>query len=308
VPPKRRSLVEHFLSGHLETTTEAYRGDLEIFAAWLGQDSLDGAARAFFSTGKNGAHEIALEYRAHMLTKYAPATVNRRLASLRSLVKVARLVSGVTWHLEVRNVPSQAYRDTRGPGAAGYLRLLAELEGSGKPKAKRDRVILHLLFDAALRRKEVCGLDVSDVDASRSRLRILGKGRRETEWVTLPAQAFEAIHAWVEVRGGHAGALLTSLDPAKKGDGRLTGKSVWRIVSTLGKKAGVEAWPHGLRHAAITEVLDGGVDVREAKKFSRHKRIETLLIYDDARRDVAGQLAQDMADRVYKKGEDEQKD
>jgi integrase/recombinase XerC len=44
------------------------------------------------------------------------ATINRRLAALRSLVKLTNTLGLVSWTLAVENVKAQAYRDTRGPG------------------------------------------------------------------------------------------------------------------------------------------------------------------------------------------------
>jgi integrase/recombinase XerC len=50
--------------------------------------------------------------------------------------------------------------------------------------------------------------------------------------------------------------------------------------------------PHGLRHQGITRALDlAHGDVPKVKRFSRHARLETLLHYDDNRRDEAGAIA-----------------
>ena len=55
---------------------------------------------------------------------------------------------------------------------------------------------------------------------------------------------------------------------------------------------GLKVWPHGLRHAAITEALDlTGGDVRKVQRFSRHRDLQTLTIYDDARIDMGGEVA-----------------
>ncbi|HVT40002.1 MAG TPA: hypothetical protein VHE78_13215 [Gemmatimonadaceae bacterium] len=49
---------------------------------------------------------------------------------------------------------------------------------------------------------------------------------------------------------------------------------------------------HGLRHAAITHALDVCAgDVRKVQKFSRHRDLRTLTVYDDNRQDVAGEVA-----------------
>jgi hypothetical protein len=50
--------------------------------------------------------------------------------------------------------------------------------------------------------------------------------------------------------------------------------------------------PHGLRHQGITRALDlAKGDVRKVRRFSRHAKLETLLRYDDNRRDEAGAIA-----------------
>jgi integrase/recombinase XerC len=54
--------------------------------------------------------------------------------------------------------------------------------------------------------------------------------------------------------------------------------------------------PHGLRHQAITRALDLGRDLRDVAKFSRHRDVRTLMIYDDSRRDVGGDIAKMLGD------------
>jgi integrase/recombinase XerC len=55
--------------------------------------------------------------------------------------------------------------------------------------------------------------------------------------------------------------------------------------------------PHGLRHTAITAVLDAGASTRDAQRFSRHEDPRTLLRYDDNRADLRGRLATDLSER-----------
>jgi integrase/recombinase XerC len=77
----------------------------------------------------------------------------------------------------------------------------------------------------------------------------------------------------------------------------LSDAAVYALVRGLGEQAGVRARPHGLRHAAITEALDRtNGDVRAVQRFSRHRKLDTLLIYDDARRDLAGDVARRVAE------------
>lgn len=65
----------------------------------------------------------------------------------------------------------------------------------------------------------------------------------------------------------------------------------------LAKKAGVtvRTAPHGLRHSAITTALDETNDPRAVRSFSRHAKWETLMLYDDKRRDLGGKVAEQLA-------------
>jgi integrase/recombinase XerC len=90
---------------------------------------------------------------------------------------------------------------------------------------------------------------------------------------------------------------LCSLDRARKGSGRLSAAGLYALVRRLGEQAGLKVWPHGLRHAAITEALDrtGGA-VRAVQRFSRHRDLRTLIVYDDRRVDLAGDVARQVAE------------
>jgi integrase/recombinase XerC len=208
---------------------------------------------------------------------------------------LARTLGLVPWTLEAPSVKSAAYRDTRGPGRRGFDLLLEELDRRGDRKATRDRALLRLLFDLALRRGEAVALDLADVNLEASTVAVIGKGRRERLLLTLPAETANALRAWLEVRGLEPGPLFVNADRARKG-ARLTGRSVARVLAAIGQRVGLTVRPHGLRHAAITAALDlTGGDVRKVQRFSRHADVRTVALYDDAREDLAGEVARRVA-------------
>lgn len=290
--PTAARLVEVFLAGRSERTLAAYRQHLEDFRSFLKAATLEQATEAFLGRGHGPAHEVALDYRADLLSRgLTPKTVNCRLGALRSLVKVGRLLGLVAWVLEVPDLPTTAYRDTRGPGLTGFRRLLEALDARVDAKAARDRAALRLLFDVALRRAEVVSLDVAHLNLQAGTVSILGKARRERETLTLPPSTVAALQAWLGFRGMDPGPLFTNFDRAGKGQ-RLTGSGLYAIVKSLGLSVGLVVRPHGLRHAAITEALDRTRgDVRRVQRFSRHRDLRILSVYDDNRADLAGEVA-----------------
>ena len=295
----RVRLAETFLAGRSPQTFRAYRQDLEDFRAFVGAGDLDGAAGLLVGRSHGEGNGLALAYKADLVGRgLAAATVNRRLAALRSLVKLARTLGLVPWTLEVANMEDEPYRDTRGPGRDGVLCLLKELDRRADAKAARDRALVRLLFDLALRRAEVVRLDLEDLDLERGTLAVLGKGRTGKVLLTVPEPTKATLAAWVRLRGGRPGALFTNFDRGGRGE-RLTGTGLYKVVRGLGLKTGQKVRPHGLRHAAITAALDAtGGDVRAVQRFSRHRDLRVLNVYDDARTDLAGDVARLVAGGV----------
>src|SRR4051794_7935095 len=225
-----------------------------------------------------------------------PATINRRLATLRSLVKFANTLGLVSWTLWVRNAPAQPYRGTDGPDRDGFRAMLDAAGAQPGPKGLRDVALLRLLHDLGLRRSEAVRLDIEDVDLPGNRILILGRGRSQKEPVSLPEPTRAALAAWLEAHGPEPGPLFVNFDRAGKGH-RLTGTAVYHIVGWLGIKAGLSVRPQELRHLAITTALertDG--DVRAVAEFSRHQDLRPLGRYRYSRYGLAGKVSRLVAE------------
>jgi integrase/recombinase XerC len=286
-----RSVVSSFLQ-RSKNTARAYEGDLEDFATFLGLDTTEQAATFLFAQEQGHANALVISYFDHLKEqKKSASTINRRLACLKALVARAQLVGLVNFDLKIPKMTAQPYRDTRGPGKEGFLKMLDVLKNRTDAKALRDRAILRLLFDLALRRNEVVTLDRENIDLEAGNLRILGKGKHQTQVMTLAAPTKEALQAWLKLRGEEDGALFRGFDPGQIAE-RLTGQGLYVIIKAIGKQAGLNVRPHGLRHAAITHALEKtNGNVRKVQKFSRHADVKTLCIYDDARTDEAGEVS-----------------
>ena len=80
--------------------------------------------------------------------------------------------------------------------------------------------------------------------------------------------------------GEEPGPLFLNFDRAGKGQ-RLTGRGLYSMIRKLGESLGIKVWPHGLRHAAITEALDlTNGNLRAVQRFSRHQDVRVLTVID----------------------------
>jgi integrase/recombinase XerC len=295
-PASRRDIIDAFMNGRKSTTLTAYRQDIADFASFLGMPECD-AVETLLASGPGQANMMALNYRSFLLTKgLQPTTINRRLATLRSLTKFARMCGWINWKIEIASLKTEAYRDTTGPGTCAYRQMLAQIDTKATGKAIRDRAILRLLHDLGLRRGELVAMDMSDVAIDAGTISIMGKGRMQAERLSLPGPTRAALRAWLEIRGDAPGALFTNFDRAGQGSGRLTGTAVYKIVRGLGQSIGVATRPHGLRHLAVTEAVRAaqraGMGIEDVLDFSRHADLKTLMIYVDRDRNNQGRIAE----------------
>jgi len=295
--PGVAAVLNAWRAGKSLRTLQAYADDLADFARYCVLSPDDAVAR-LFATDRGLAHQIALGYLEHGRARgLAAATIARRLAALRSLTYAARLIGAIAWTLELPSPKVIGYRDTRGPGRAGFLRLVAVADQQAEPKRARDLAILWLCYGRALRRAEVCSLNFPEhIDLAGERIQVLGKHRTQREWLTIPPATCRALAAWIANRGDFAGPLFFRLDRAAAASGErspLTGEAIYQLMGGLAAGAGLgRVRPHGLRHAAITEVLDvTRGDFRTAQRFGRLAKADTLKFYDDNREDLGGNAA-----------------
>lgn len=301
-------LVEAFLSRRSPSTRRTYRFNLRHFTAHLGATSIEDGIRAFLSLGHAQANLAVLEYQSALVAAgMAPATVNNRIAAVRSMVRLARLLGMVEWTVEIEGIRLRSYRDTAGPGLPAVTKLIGVASRQPGIVGARDTAMVRLLFDLGLRRIEVCRLDVGDIDLEAGRILVQGKGRLEKDPMSLPSPTREALAAWLSLRGTRPGPCFVPFTKAALAGGRPTRlgpESISAIIGRYSRKIGVRFVPHGLRHTAITAALDlTGGNLRAAARFSRHAQVNTLQYYDDNRQDIAGDVARMVAGAAGTPGE-----
>ncbi|NET91131.1 MAG: tyrosine-type recombinase/integrase [Kamptonema sp. SIO1D9] len=283
-------LIELLLSDKRSPQTrKAYEYDLKLFFRFIsGADPTPQTVIAFLSATRFQANTAVTKFKAHLINRgLKEATINRKLAAIKSLVTIARRVGRCDYTIDVPSERLKKYRDTSGVSPSDYKRVL-ELCDRTTLKGKRDFALLVLLWSNALRKGEAIGCNVGDFNADAGTLRILGKGRgTQYETVDLSLKAVEAIRNWLRERRerDRNAPLFCSLDRSSPGH-RLTGVAIYKIVVGYCNAAGIEKKmsPHRVRHSSITAALDASDgNVRKVRKLSRHANLDTLMIYDDNR-------------------------
>ena len=287
------TILRAWFEGKSDHTITGYSHDLEDFALYFSNalglparmTSIDALNRLFKQSAPS-AHEVVLAFRNWMSgANLSSASINRHLATLRSVTKLGRQLGVMTWFLEVPSVKMEKRRVTAGPTLAQVRQMLDATSGDTEGEA-RDYAMVFVFVTLGLRVSELVGLDLERTDLNRGTTWIKGKGRRDRELVPIPLPTIDAIKRYLKHRGSTPGPLFqTRGQRGKRRDGRLETRSVLRIVRELGQRVGIHAWNHGLRHTAITTAIEAGqragVGLDQIRHFSRHRALATMLIYRD---------------------------
>lgn len=288
-------------------TRRAYKGDLVDF---FGGEPTPDVVKAFAGQPVPALAEALVVYQDEMRQRgLATATSNRRISAIKSLLKMCYKMglSATDGRNLVDAEKTKAYRDTRGTDVDNMKRLIA-LPDRATLKGKRDYAIMQLLCDNALRRAEICALNVGDFWPVEKRIAILGKGKgNEKEFVTLHPATAAALSAYVMASGhwegnglGETPLFLTCDHRPQLAGARLGATGLYKIVGTYAKEIGLKLSPHKFRHSSITAALDAsGGDLRKVQRLSRHAKLETLQIYDDNRSDMQGEMTNLLGDLLH---------
>ena len=313
-------LIERYLTsvayekGSSSHTVRAYRRELENFAVFIAKNL--GAAAGPDRIEHQKIRAYLSELYGRGLSK---ASVARALAAIRSWFKwlarqghveqnPAALVATPKLPKHLPRVPTIEEMN-RVVDAVSDTKNRDEDETAAWPE--RDRVIFELLYGCGIRNAELVGLNLRDLHWANDAILVRGKGRKE-RYVPLGDAAAEALRAYLPLReariaaaqkrGGSRNnvridhdALL--INTRLRGTGRLTTRSVGRIVKQIALAHGLSAdvHPHTLRHAFGTHMLEEGADLRAIQELLGHERLSTTQRYTQL---TVGQVAE-VYDRTH---------
>jgi integrase/recombinase XerC len=174
-----------------------------------------------------------------------------------------------------------------------------------------NRAILSVLVHTAVRRQELLGLDIGDVDLAEKRLTVRsGKGSKRRT-VPLSQPCHDALKEWLDVRrpmGCKHNALFVADRRRRLGDIGLS-NIIEKIRAMADLRDADHITPHAIRHAAATRMLKKGGDLRSIQQILGHSSLQTTAVYlhtDEAQmKRVVDLAALDKADTA--KAEKEEK-
>ncbi len=229
------------------------------------------------------AHLTPAEVTAAVLRESAAVSVSATqnfVASVRALLRFC-FVEGV-----VETDLSQAALAVTGRRRSSLPRGIAKdqadaLLGSCDRRTtlgRRDYAVIITLLRLGLRRGEVAGLRLEDIDWRAGELVVVGKGAR-ADRLPLPADVGEAIAAYLS-RGRPASDRRQVFLRARAPFEPMAAATVASTVRRACRRAGVaEVGPHRLRHTVACEMVAAQVPLVEIAQVLRHRSLQSSAIY-----------------------------
>jgi site-specific recombinase XerD len=169
---------------------------------------------------------------------------------------------------------------------------------------RRDTAIVRVLLDTGMRRGELVGIDLDDLNLRAQEVLVHGKGGRD-RIVPFSGKTALSLRKYLRARAAHGGAespaLFLSMRLGKSW--RLTGGSVGEMISRRCQNVGLgHIHPHQLRHTWASDMKASGASDQQLEVLAgwapgsiMSRRYGSALAVQQAR-DVARRLAR--GDRV----------
>jgi integrase/recombinase XerD len=257
--------------GYSQNTVAAYRNDLTQMAAFISVEKAKGIIKSY--------GELMKSYLLKLREKrYSAATTARKVASAKSFFKFL-VDSGRMRENPTQNLPSpQVGRHALSfVSPSEYQKLLAEPAKLSTPEAKRDAVMLELLYATGLRISELVSLNVKNLDLKRNCVFINSKRQ-------VPFDHRLGLILGKFLRSDRLDLLYDETEEAlflnRRGK-RLTRQGFWQIIKGYASRAGLggKVTPQALRHSFARRKLQSGTELRQLQQLLGHTYISSTRVY-----------------------------
>jgi site-specific recombinase XerD len=144
------------------------------------------------------------------------------------------------------------------------------------PTARRDRLIILLLYGCGLRTNELCSLNVTDINRERHELVVLKTKGDRPRSIPIPEALYTELLAYLLDHGKRGSLFKTSFR-----ESRMRSKDICDVVTATAARAGLRAdiTPRTLRHSFATHLMDRGIDLAVIASLMGHRSPHETGVY-----------------------------
>jgi integrase/recombinase XerD len=215
-----------------------------------------------------------------------------RPLSLRTRAQLLGVLKGFTRYLQTRNCfisdPGKGLRLPKKPKrlpriilTSEEVRRILDTPDTNTDSGYRDRVILELLYDTAIRRAEVGSILMPHLDLEGGYFHITGKGNRQRV-VPVSKRVCGMVETSIRqvrprmLKGQDCGYLILN-----RFGRRMDPNGIWAVAKRHASRSGVKknVSTHTFRHTCATHMMNNGAPVRHIQELLGHESLESTQIY-----------------------------
>ncbi len=267
--------------GRSPYTIKNARYELQKFITFMEQETP--------STLDNLTRDILYEYQQELAFKISS---KGKLLSLRTQGQRLGVIKAFTRYLKENDYmildPGDAIKLPKKPRRLPKvilntmeLKKIMEAADIRTNQGCRNRVILEILYDTAIRRSELAGIKINNLDLHSGFIHVRGKGDKDRV-VPMSERVCRLIENYiVMVRPTY----LQKKDPGylilNRWGQRMDPNAVWAVVKRCTYLAGIKknVSTHTFRHTCATHMLKNGAPVRHIQEMLGHESLESTQIY-----------------------------
>lgn len=208
-------------------------------------------------------------------------TINRKISSLRAYYRFLQKINQISVSPLVKHKALKTNKKIEVPFSEKEMeKILSEIPFDNDFEGVRDKLIIELLYTTGIRRAELVGLQLKDINDSNSTLKVLGKRNKERILPLLPStismlQEYVLLRSKLEKIADSSYLFLTK--SGLKIYETLVYRTINRYFSLVSPK--VKKSPHILRHTFATHLLNRGADLNSVKELLGHSSLASTQVY-----------------------------
>lgn len=257
-----------------ENTILSYKKDLETLVFFLKET--EGAEDTLKVDKKIVRNFIAWLSQNQMSKR----SVNRKLSSLRSyflfLVRIGEIKSSPLETIQSLKFYPEKQRPMSEEEMEKVVQIVSEEENL------LEGLIVEILYQTGIRRAELCGLLLENVNFHKNELKIIGKGNK-TRLVPISEKLSRWIEKYIKEERKPIPEAENYLLLTPRGK-KLYEKFVYSVVNSYLSRVTLKdkKSPHMLRHSFATHILNNGAEISKVKSLMGHSSLSSTQVYTHA--------------------------
>lgn len=263
-------LLEKKYSVH---TVTAYRADLTSFSAYLFEEyEQESLLEVNYSQIRSWIIKLVKE-------GVSNRSVNRKISSLKAYYKFLLTVGDIDKSPLAAHKALKTKKSIQIPFSPAEVEQVLSLPKPENFKEARNLAVVTTFYATGIRRAELIGIKMQDVDLANKMLKVLGKRNKE-RYIPLLPELCKSLQTYLNYRGEVVVDKSPYLFLTEKGV-KMYENLVYRIINNYFREASgkVKKSPHILRHSFATHLLNQGADLNAVKELLGHSSLAATQVY-----------------------------